>query len=97
MLLSLVFLSSLATRVLVQILLLIALLIPLLKLIAMLKLLIATVLMLKLQLKLLPKTHLKLRHNLSDKQKSLKLFSTRWKAAFFFYTPLPPPFAQQMQ
>lgn len=51
------------------------------------KLLIATVLMLKLQLKLLPKTHLKLRHNLSDKQKSLKLFSTRWKAAFFFYTP----------
>ena len=63
----------------------------------MLKLLIATVLMLKLQLKLLPKTHLKLRHNLSDKQKSLKLFSIRWKAAFFFYTPLPSPFAQQMQ
>lgn len=83
MLLSLVFLSSLATRVLVLLLQLIALLILLLLLIAQLIALLIALLLLLIQLRLTA-----LRHNLSDKQKSLRLFSTRWKAAFFL-SPSP--------
>ena len=85
MLLSLVFLSSLATRVQVLLLLLIALLIAqlLLTVLLLIALLLIALLLLTLQ------RLIALRLNLSDKQKSLKLFPQGKQLSFF--TPLSPP------
>ena len=85
MLLSLVFLSSLATRVQVLLLLLIALLIAqlLLTVLLLIALLLIALLLLTLQ------RLIALRLNLSDKQKSLKLFPQGKQ--LFFFTPLSPP------
>ena len=84
MLLSLVFLSSLATRVQVLLLLLIALLIAqlLLTVLLLIALLLIALLLLTLQ------RLIALRLNLSDKQKSLKLFPQGKQLSFF--TPLSP-------
>lgn len=85
MLLSLVFLSSLATRVQVLLLLLIALLIAqlLLTVLLLIALLLIALLLLTLQ------RLIALRLNLSDKQKSLKLFPQGKQLSFLH--PSPPP------
>lgn len=82
MLLSLVFLSSLATRVQVLLLLLIALLIAqlLLTVLLLIALLLIALLLLTLQ------RLIALRLNLSDKQKSLKLFPQGKQLFFWVYT-----------